>query len=371
MDSHVAPDRLVSMIRYAEARWPGQVKHFCETYPEVRGQRLFNAGFDSEMSTDLVRYECTLGLNGLRSQLAMQTSLGSPFRDVASDNILVTCGGTHAIFVSIVASRLSNKKILIPSPSYSGYVDIARALAVAVESYELTSFRCLDYDQLYSRLSTGDLLVLNSPHNPTGSVMSQAQVKQVVEAQKEVGFSVIFDGVYDQFDFTGRESQNVNKSAIPDNFIYINSMSKNFGLPGLRVGWIAASDNMIERLASSIEFSVSALSGVNQRFALEALQQDDGDLVRQVKKRRDHMMQRLGELPDVSFKNPDGGTIMLLDLDKHNAKDFCHRLLSEHKILLAPADIYFGNQALNTVRLSYGYGIEGIDQVINAIEQEL
>lgn len=314
-------------------------------------------------------YSDVLGLNCLREALAARDRSTRSLPFLSPDNIAVTQGGTHAIHAVLQAFAGPKTTVLIPSPSYAGYRDICKLLRLKHSPYRMDDSGDWLTDEILQSLRPSSLMIVNSPHNPSGAQIQTGQLRRLVRAAKQSGAGVLFDCVYDELVYEDSVPQ--WQSAFPsaadlDGFIWINSFSKNYGLPGLRLGWITATAQAIATLEPVIECNILCLPAFNQKAASLALGNMAGKLTHAMRVRRDYLCRRLAEIEELEFRRPTAGLIVMARLRQGRALDLVKRLLRDEALLLLPGEAYYGGDT-HTLRLSFGYTCADIERYTSTL----
>jgi aspartate aminotransferase len=340
----------------------------CETYPIILRNRLTGSQSFYIQLSDYGTYDHSLGRLPLRAKLAErgQRTLGLP--DLAPGNIAVTNGATHGLYLSLKHFASQGGRVWIPSPSYSGYRDICTSLRLEYNGYPA--------DRIESWIAggnvlPGDIVIINTPHNPSGRVLRPHELLCLRRHCEKVKCPIIFDVVYDSFLYDGiRHDWACAYPEIERNdlVVWVNSFSKNFGLPGLRLGWITAHSRLIEDLEAIIEATVNCLSGVSQQYALNALAWDTQSWVGQLQARRDYAVENLSKLPNVGCDVPEAGTILMLRFERRSGSEVARQLLTQFGIVVLPGSGYYHGDP-QSIRLSFGYLPADIDTVISALRE--
>ncbi|MGM9516567.1 pyridoxal phosphate-dependent aminotransferase [Roseateles sp. DB2] len=197
-----------------------------------------------------------------RGSLALRTAIAGWYRDrygLVLDperEIMVTHGGVEAITLAILSTSDQNEEIAISDPSYMLYARTLATLGRSVRRmtrpaavHEYASM--LDEE---SALQGARAIIINSPENPTGYVLSQEDWTRVGEVAAKTGTWVIHDEVYDVMSFDRAHRPAKTMASLAPNSILINSFSKKFGLPGLRIGWLVAPPDIIDLAAKTHDY---------------------------------------------------------------------------------------------------------------------
>jgi aspartate aminotransferase len=342
----------------------------CETYPILSKDQSTEYKSCSIQSSDYGAYDHSLGRMQLRTELAErgQRTLNMP--DIGPNNIAVTNGATHGLYVALKLFASQGGRVWIPAPSYSGYRDICTSLKLKYTGYPSDKIESWVASE---SILPGDIVIINTPHNPSGRVLRSHELLCLVRYCEKRKCPIIFDIVYDAFVYDELRHDwpcvfhEIERSGL---VVWVNSFSKNFGLPGLRLGWITARSKLIGNLEAIIEVTVNCLSGVSQQYALNALTWDTQSWVQQLQIRRDYTVASLSNLPEVSWDVPEAGTILMLRFERRLGIDVAQQLLTRFGIVILPGSGYFrGNP--QSIRLSFGYLPTDIDLVILALREIL
>ncbi len=232
-------------------------------------QRLMSA---ERYASDMKRYETSRGMPGLRDRIAAyyRTFWGMPV-DPAT-GILVTHGGAGALTAAILATSRPGDEYVIGDPSYMLYERLLLSLGrrpVPIVRKAEEGYRW-DAGRVAGRITDRTAgVIINSPENPTGHVCSDDEMQALVELCERRGVMLIHDEVYDQFCFD-RSHRPAGSFAGLEHVVQINSLSKKFGVPGLRMGWLASNARVTAIAAKAQDYTTLAVGTHAERVA-EAL----------------------------------------------------------------------------------------------------
>jgi beta-methylarginine biosynthesis bifunctional aminotransferase len=285
-------------------------------------------------------YAPSQGLPELLDEVARWESEASA-ASVCERNILITAGALHAtglLFRHLAAQGYES--VVCVDPVFVGVADLAAAagLRLMVVRRELLADGS-------SWPSTGlperHVLYLNLPSNPTGDVLDEAMAKRLRDHVECSDTFVVFDAVYSSFDFGRVPCPAPVAAAIAcDRMAVINSMSKNFGRPGDRIGWILAGETVIARLVPRLEWEVVAVNSAAQLGAVSVLSGGNAALVEAVRAGRETYKRSVAghEILDVPL--PAGGSQLWVDLKAGQAEDFADFAMREFGLLITGPNNY-------------------------------
>jgi aspartate aminotransferase len=285
------------------------------------------------------------------------------------DQIVVSTGAKQTISNVVYALVNPGDEVLLPAPfwvSYAAMVQLAGGVPVIIPTQIENDFK-ITAEELKAHISDKTrLMIYSSPCNPSGSVYSKDELTALAEVIKsKPDFFVVSDEIYEHINYTGEHASLGTIPGIFDQVITVNGVSKAFAMTGYRIGYLGA-PTWIAKACSKMQGQVtSAPSGVSQMAAKAAVLADPS-LVSYMKdaflKRRDMMLEKLGEIPGLKLNVPEGafyifpncmellGTVTDDGQEVNTSSDLCMYLLQAENVALVAGDA-FG--AAECFRLSY------------------
>jgi aspartate/methionine/tyrosine aminotransferase len=217
---------------------------------------------------------------------------------------LITAGGKEALWLAFSLLIKANTRVLLPNPGWIPYYHIAESLGGQINTYNPTyCYKNSAYFLDLLRYSSVDLLVINSPSNPEGATLSDSTLLQLVELAKINNFNIVSDEVYRRLNFPPPPSLvSFIDNDRQDNFVIIDSVSKTFGMAGLRIGNLIGGVNFVKQ-ATLLRSAISSLVSIpSQQIALALLSSDEGIawqhfLVGEITKARETVSKKLLNSP--------------------------------------------------------------------------
>lgn len=188
-------------------------------------------------------HEMPLGYSEARGTIGLRTALADTYARAAPEDILVTTGAIEANFLLFNTLLEPGDHAVVVSPAYQQLQSVPRALGAEVDLWSVVQKDGFAYDlnELESLVrNTTKLIVINTPHNPTGAMLNAGQLQEVVRIADRVGAWVLSDEAYRWLEHPGGEPLPPPLHDTYERAISVGTLSKPFGLPGLRVGWFAA-----------------------------------------------------------------------------------------------------------------------------------
>lgn len=294
------------------------------------------------------------------------------FHGADPDHVVVTTGASEALSILFCLAAEPGANIVLPDPGYPAYDAVAQAWGLATRSYRLERADGFAQraDAVLAQVDAGTrLVILNTPHNPTGTVMPRAQIEALAAALAARGVPLLVDEVYHPLYFGAPQP---SAAGIP-NVIVTSDLSKALSLPGLRTGWLI--DGNAERRARIIDarsyFTISA-SPLLERLAAHALTHAPAilDRLEAVAGVNIALLDELvaGSQGKLAWVRPQGGTTAFPWIaDGRDSRSFC-QMLAGAGVLLAPGDC-FGHPA--HMRLGFAQQADGFDIAVARIADAL
>ncbi|RKP50240.1 pyridoxal phosphate-dependent aminotransferase [Pararobbsia silviterrae] len=323
-------------------------------------------------------YTHNLGIPALRGALAEYVSVlhGA----TSPDHVAVTSAGVNALMLASQLVVGAGDRVVALTPLWPNLVEIPKILGARVETVSLSygpKGFTLDLERFLAVLTPDTRAVLiNSPNNPTGWVMSRDEQRAVLEHCRRHGIWIIADEVYERLYFgAGRTAPSfLDLAGRDERVIAVNSFSKAWLMTGWRLGWIVAPDALMDDLSKLVEYNTSCAPEFVQRAGIVAVRDGaavtDG-VVAQLRQSRDHLVRALGGLPGVDVKPGDGAMYLFFRLDAaRDSLALCQRLVREAGLGLAPG-VAFGAEGEGFVRWCYACGTERLDEGVRRLAQFL
>ena len=300
--------------------------------------------------------------------------------------VSVGVGGKHVIFNAILATINPGDEVLIPAPYWVSYPDIvllAGGTPVVVECEESADFKILPEQIEKNVTKNTKWIILNSPSNPTGSVYSKQELKDIGEILKKFpNVYIMSDDIYEHVLYTKNKFFTI--AQIPELFsrtLTINGLSKSYAMTGWRVGYAGGPENIIQGIAKIQSQSTTNTSSISQAAAEEALNgTQDFIKIRSdaFKERRDFVVKKLNSIKGLSCKNPEGAFYVFpnckdcigkKDVNKKeivNDTDFVTSLLENTGVAVVQGSA-FGKEGY--FRISYATSMKNLSKALDKIEE--
>jgi aspartate aminotransferase len=316
------------------------------------------------------------GIPELRKAIAEDVTRRKGFPADPSQ-VFVTVGGKGVMLYAILGLVDPGDEVIVPDPGYPIYESLTRfvgATAVPIPIRMENEFR-LDVEEL-ARLITPRtrLLIINSPANPTGGVLTRADLERIAELAEEHDLWVMADEIYGRILYDGAE--HISFASLPgmaDRTIVLDGFSKTFAMTGWRLGYAVVPESLKEVYGELVINTISCAPTFAQVGAVQALvgPQDDVDaMVVEFKARRDLVVEGLNEINGIKCATPLGAFYAFPDISGTGltGAEFAERLLTEADVCVL-AGTAFGGVGSEHIRISYANSRENLTEALNRMSR--
>ena len=334
--------------------------------PDFDTPEAIKAAAMLSLTENNTHYAPNQGTAALRSAIAeFETDRGNPTKP---DQILVTVGACQALFTALLGILNPGDEVIIPSPGFVLYetiCTIAGAKAVMLDISE-TDFQ-IDPVRLENAITEKTkAIILNSPNNPTGAVLSEDSLKAVKEAVLGKPVFVVCDNVYNQLVY-GDCPDLSRDEALQDQMILCQSFSKPYAMTGWRIGYLKCPGYVMDRLLLLSAATITAVPTFLQDAAITALKTDPSAMREIYRRRRDYVCARLDAM-GLTYPEPKGAFYVFPDVSKFGmgSEEFCTRMITEGKVAAVPGACFGSDRH---IRISYCYSDEALEKGLDRMEQ--
>jgi aspartate/methionine/tyrosine aminotransferase len=289
-----------------------------------------------------------LGYSEARGTLALRSALAGTYRSVSPDQILVTTGAIEANFLLFNVLLDAGDHVIAPFPAYQQLYTVPRAIGCDVSLWKVgpeTNYR-YDVDALEQLITLRTrLIIVNTPHNPTGAMLSPADAERVYALAESVGAWVIGDEAYRWLSVPDGDPFAPPVVDMGPRGISVGTLSKPYGLPGLRIGWIAGPADIVDRSWGMRDYISLSPGKLNDALACLGLKHHEKIVARN----REIIVANLAAASTwidarrdfVSWTPPKGGLLALLKYDLPvDSLTLADKLALEYSVMLAPGSAF-------------------------------
>lgn len=338
----------------------------CLSLRQLKELRILEEG---ELDEIVFNDSPTLGAMGLRAAIARC------FGDGHADSVIPTHGSSEAIFLIMNALLSAGDEIVVLDPCYQQLYSIAESLGCVIKRWPLRFEQrfvpdIAEAERLIS--SRTRMVIVNFPHNPTGATLDADRTRQLVERVAAVGAYLVQDEAFVDLSYEA-DCKPLRTWCHYERLITMGTLSKSYGLPGLRLGWCIASAEVLEQFAHLRDYTVLHLCPLVERLGQRVIENSEV-LLRQRREQAQTNLQILERwigmnASEVAWAKPSGGVSAFIRLTRcEDVEALCRRLATSYKTLLVPGSCFGAPQH---ARLGFGGPSsvlqEGLARLSNAL----
>jgi aspartate aminotransferase len=328
---------------------------------------IIEAGVKS-MRSGFTHYVSSRGIPELLDSIASHLATGNGITVDPRKEIIVTPGSNIAIFISLVGLLDPGDEVLILEPAWVAYdpmVSIALGKPIRVPLNWQSGFR-IERQQIEALISPRTkAIILNSPNNPTGRIISLGELEVVERLANQYDFYVICDEIYNRITYDAPSISPASLPGLRKRTLTTNGFSKAYAMTGWRLGYVAGDEELISQILRVQQHVVTCATSFVQAAGVAALngpQEPVEDMVRQYRRRRDLIMGFLDNMPGVKYTVPTGAFYFFIRFQRPHmsSQEIAERLLEESLVAVTPGTA-FGEAGEGHLRLSYACALEDIE----------
>ncbi len=301
--------------------------------------------------------------------------------EVDGSEVVLVPGSKNVLLFTLLATVEPGDEVIMPDPGYPAYhsqVNFIGAVPRLVTLREETGFR-MDLDELRSLISPKTrMIIINTPHNPTGGVLTEEDIKTVCEIALEHDLMVVSDEIYSQLVYGFNHVSPMSQPGMRERTVLMDGLSKSYAMTGWRLGYAVAPKELAVKLEQLMINSSSCAAGFTQMAAIEALSMPESEhavnrMVKVFEHRRNLVVDGLNEIPGVRCKLPQGAFYAFPNIEGtgFNERDLASRLLNEAGVAVLPGTA-FGEAGKGFIRLAYTQSEDelklGLDRIREFVE---
>jgi aspartate aminotransferase len=333
---------------------------------------------EKALKASYTHYTPSAGMPELRQAIAEYISETRKL-DVKPEEVVVTPGGKPIMFFSILALVNPGDEVLYPNPGfpiYESLINFVGAKPVPIPLKEENEFS-LDPEYVKKKITKKTkMIILNSPENPTGGVVTREQLKVIADCMKDRDdVFVLSDEIYSRIIYEGKHESITQFLGMKEKTIILDGFSKTYAMTGWRLGYGVMRKDLAEKVAQLMTNSNSCTNAFVQLAGVEALkgpQKDAEKMVAEFKKRREVIVDGLNNIKGITCKKPHGAFYVFPNI---TGTGMDCRKLGDHLLYNAGVAVLpgtsFGKFGEGYLRLSFANSIENIKKALDRIEKSL
>lgn len=320
------------------------------------------------------KYTPSVGLPQLRQAISDKLKRDNNL-DYGIDQICVCSGAKPAVATALRATIGEGDEVIIPSPywvSYPSMVQLCGGTPVFVETKAENGWKITPEEFEEAMTPRTKMIILTTPHNPTGAVYSEAELRALGEVALTEDILILADEIYEYLIYGGEKHVSMASLSpeLYDLTITVNGFSKGYAMTGWRLGYTAAPAEIAKAIKLIQDHTASNATTFCQYGAIEALTGDQSfisDLREEYDFRRQYVYDRLSKMPKVKVVEPKGAFYFFLDMSElgMDSRSLCEKLLERYKVAAVPG-IAFGND--HAIRISYCTSLDVLKEGLDRLE---
>src|SRR5512137_1188708 len=322
-------------------------------------------------------YTSNLGYIELRRALAAYVSrvFGATYNP--ADEVLITVGVSEALDLALRALLNPGDEVLYHEPCYVSYratILFAHGTPLAVETRAENGFRLTRAMLEAKATPRTKVLMLNFPNNPTGAVMSRADLEDIAAFARERDLIVITDEIYGELTYDAPHTSIISLPGLRDRTIFLHGFSKAWAMTGFRLGYACGPAELIEAMMKIHQYTMLCASSMGQKAAVEALARPDadvGEMVNEYRRRRNFVAAAFADM-GIECHRPLGAFYAFPSVARLGlpAKEFSLQFLREEKVAVVPGTA-FGACGEGFVRCAYATSMDNIKEAMTRLRRFL
>ena len=355
-----------------------KIIHFEIGDPDFRTpENISNAGIKA-IKNGFTHYVSSSGLTEFRQKICETTEVSRGFKPNI-DQVLVTPGANIAIFYAISCIVNPGEEVIVPDPGFPTYfstIKMCNTKAVHVPLLESNKFRMNPKDIENSITEKTRMIIINSPQNPTGSVMTKEEIRMTYEIAKKHDLYLYSDEIYARMVY---KDSVFNSPSVYDKCqertIISNGFSKAFAMTGWRLGAVIGPSNVVEKMKLLLETTSSCVPPFIQKAGIEAIegeQTSQKSMYDEYEQRRNIVVDGINSIHGLSCITPGGAFYVFINIKKTGmtSESFCDYILEDAGVAILPGTS-FGEFGEGFVRICYAVNQDKIKNALERIKKSI
>ncbi|MFH1387084.1 MAG: pyridoxal phosphate-dependent aminotransferase [bacterium] len=350
------------------------ILHFEIGDPNFNSPQHVKNSAKKAIDEDLTHYSSSMGILEFREAISCYTKLNWGFEPSVDQVMICPANALIDFVVRCVVDH--GEEVIYPDPGFPTYYSVLNYNGIApigIILKEENGFRMDPQDIKRKITDKTRLIILNSPQNPTGAVMTQEEIVEVANIAEEHDLYILSDEVYAKIIYEKKHYSPSVLDLCKERTIIINSLSKTYSMAGWRLGYAVGPEEVIKKLGLMLQTILSCLPIFTQQGGIAAIMGDQRflhDRVQELRLRRDILTKGLKQIPGISCLIPDGAFYAFPNISGTEMNDgqFSNKLLEEVGVCALPGSC-FGGFGKKNIRLCYAsIDAKGIKEALKRIE---
>ena len=356
-----------------------EILHFEIGEPDFDTPENISAAGIAAITNKKTKYVNSMGILELREAACEVTEKSRKFKPAVAQ-VLVTPGANIQIYLAIACVANPGDEIIIPDPGFVSYLSIIRSLGcipIPVRLREENGFE-VDPEDIRELLTDKTVMIIvNSPSNPTGSVINETSMRQIFDIAKKRNIYLLSDEIYARMVYLETPSRPFFSPSMIDECktttIVVNGFSKSYSMTGWRLGVVTGPSLLISKMGLMLETILSCTPPFIQFAGLEALKGNQDKIYKMIeeyRKRRDLLVSGLNNLKGFRCKVPEGAFYVFPNIEETGltSNQISRLMMEKAGVVVSPGDI-FGKYGEGFIRLTYANSIDNIAKAIDKLNK--
>ena len=331
------------------------------------------------LAEGFVHYTSNYGTLELRNAIADKLRLDNGLKLDPRSEIIVTTGASEGVFLAIMATVNPGDEVLVPDPSWLNYfycVALAGGRAVSVPLREENGFRLDAEDVVRAITPRTRMLLVVTPHNPTGAVLTEDGLRALASLARERNLLVLADEIYEKLIYDGIEHHSIGRlPGMRERTLTVNGFSKAYSMTGWRLGYVAGPRELMDILIRVHQYTAMCATSFAQSGAVSAYRGTQDcveEMRREFARRRKLILERLGRMKGIECVRPDGAFYVFPSIRGlgRASEEVAMHLLEDGLVATVPGSA-FGKHGEGYLRLAYSDSYENIGEAMERMAESL
>ncbi len=325
------------------------------------------------LSNGYTHYGPSPGLMEVRERIAQEVSETRNI-SVSANNVVITPGAKPIMFFAMLALVDEGDEVIYPNPGfpiYESMINFVGGVPIPMKLSASNNFE-VDLNDVANQISAKTkLMIINSPNNPCGSVISKEDLTALAQLAQKNDVIILTDEVYRRFLYEGEYFSPASVPGMTERTIILDGFSKTYSMTGWRAGFGVMPENLVEPISRLSTNSVSCTASFTQIATLEAMngpQEEPMEMVREFKKRRNMIVDGLNSIPGIKCPMPGGAFYVFPSIEGTgmSSKQFADDLLEKHGVACLAGES-FGKYGKGCIRFSFANSMENLEDALKRI----
>lgn len=336
-------------------------------------RKVIEEAFNS-INDGFTHYVSSQGIPSLRQRIAKKLYDENDISIDPENGLIVTPSAKFSLYISLFAFLQDGDEVLVFDPSWVSYkplIQMTGATPIPVpleydENFKITEEKLLKYVSHKTKM-----LIINSPNNPTGRVLSQEEIHVLKEFISGHDILVISDEIYEKIIYDNNKHVSLGSyKEISDRVITINGFSKGYAMTGWRIGYAAGTSDLMKEMIKVQQHTVTCTASFVQSAAVKAFEckEEVALMAKEYERRRNFIVKALNSIPCINCEYPEGAFYIYPQIDYKNMDSYqlSNYILENAKVAATPGDA-FGRGGEKCIRISFATSMENLHKAVERI----